>query len=354
MQTKNRKRKLILKKWVRIVIVCILFFFASVVAYNIINGLSPKQNKSLYYSHKDYGKIDYKVYLKQNNFFEEEYLPKGKQYTSELIDYIDINFNYLYSGSKLTNIEYEYNINGEIIGEYENSTDSKSEIWNKKYVILENQKGKKYNSMFFNINKDLKLDYLKYNNEANNFKNQLKLAIDAKLIVKFNVTYTATIKDSDKKVRGSDTLELSIPLSKSTMNITTKELKEDTKNLYDEELVPRNMKKVYINSVLLIIIIVISILLKDKLIINKKTYYTRIYNKILKSYADIIVEVSTKPNLENLEILDIKNFDDLVDTEEELKSPILLYEVKKQKESWFIIINNKYAYRYILNSEDIN
>ena len=90
MQTKNRKRKLILKKWVRIVIVCILFFFASVSAYNIINGLSPKQN----------------------NFFEEEYLPKGKQYTSELIDYIDINFNYLYSGSKLTNIEYEYNING--------------------------------------------------------------------------------------------------------------------------------------------------------------------------------------------------------------------------------------------------
>ena len=41
--------------------------------------------------------------------------------------------------------------------------------------------------MFFNINKDLKLDYLKYNNEANNFKNQLKLAIDAKLLVKFNV-----------------------------------------------------------------------------------------------------------------------------------------------------------------------
>ena len=47
-------------------------------------------------------------------------MPKGRQYTTELIDYIDINFNYLYSGSKLTDIEYEYNISGEIIGEYEN------------------------------------------------------------------------------------------------------------------------------------------------------------------------------------------------------------------------------------------
>ena len=102
----------------------------------------------------------------------------------------------------------------------------------------------------------------------------------------------------------------------------------------------------------MIILLIISISNKDRLIINKKTYYTKNYNKIIKNYSDIIVEVSTQPNLENLEILEIKNFDDLVDTEEELKSPILLYEIKKQKESWFIIIHNKYAYRYILNCED--
>ena len=352
MQTKNRKKKLVLKRWVRIVVVCVLFFLASIFLYNIVEGLCPKQKKNLYYSYKNYGSTDYKVYLKENNFFEEKFLPKGRQYTTELIDYIDINFNYLYSGSKLTDIEYEYNISGEIIGEYESNTDSKSEIWNKKYVILENQNGKKYDSIFFDVNKNLKLDYSKYNNEANNFKNQFKLAIDAKLLVKFNVKYTATIRNSDKKVRGVETIELSIPLSKTTMNITTKEIKGDSKNLYDEELVPKNMNRVYINSILLIIILIISISNKDRLIINKKTYYTKNYNKIIKNYSDIIVEVSTQPNLENLEILEIKNFDDLVDTEEELKSPILLYEVKKQKESWFVIIHNKYAYRYILNCED--
>ena len=352
MQTKNRKKKLVLKRWVRIVVVCVLFFLASIFLYNIVEGLCPKQKKNLYYSYKNYGSTDYKVYLKENNFFEEKFLPKGRQYTTELIDYIDINFNYLYSGSKLTDIEYEYNISGEIIGEYESNTDSKSEIWNKKYVILENQKGKKYDSIFFDVNKNLKLDYSKYNNEANNFKNQFKLAIDAKLLVKFNVKYTATIRDTDKKVRGVETIELSIPLSKTTMNITTKEIKGDSKNLYDEELVPKNMNRVYINSILLIILLIISISNKDRLIINKKTYYTKNYNKIIKNYSDIIVEVSTQPNLENLEILEIKNFDDLVDTEEELKSPILLYEIKKQKESWFIIIHNKYAYRYILDCED--
>ena len=342
MQTKNRKKKLVLKRWVRIVVVCVLFFLASIFLYNIVEGLCPKQKKNLYYSYKNYGSTDYKVYLKENNFFEEKFLPKGRQYTTELIDYIDINFNYLYSGSKLTDIEYEYNISGEIIGEYESNTDSKSEIWNKKYVILENQKGKKYDSIFFDVNKNLKLDYSKYN--SSNY--------DIGMPMWYFFVIDLTIRNTDKKVRGVETIELSIPLSKTTMNITTKEIKGDSKNLYDEELVPKNMNRVYINSILLIIILIISISNKDRLIINKKTYYTKNYNKIIKNYSDIIVEVSTQPNLENLEILEIKNFDDLVDTEEELKSPILLYEVKKQKESWFIIIHNKYAYRYILNCED--
>lgn len=351
MQKKDRKKR-VLKKWVRILIVSILFFFASLSFYNIVDGLSPKQEKKLYYSDKSVGSIDYKVYLKENNFYDEKFLPKDKQYPTELIDYIDIDFNYLFSGSKLTNIEYEYNIIGEIIGEYETNDDSKSQIWNKKYVILEKQKGSKYDSMYFNIKQNLKLDYSKYNKEANNYKNQFKLAIDAKLLVKLNISYTVTEDDFQNPVKGVENLELVIPLSKTTMNITTNEIKENKKNLYDEELVSKNLEKVYINSIILIIILVISISNKDKLIINRNTYYTKSYNKLLKGYSDIIVEVSTKPDLSNLNVFEIKKFEDLVDTEEELKSPILLYEVSKHKECWFIVIHDKYAYRYILYGEE--
>lgn len=349
MQTKNKEKKLVLKKWVRILIVSILFFFASISLYNITMGLCPKQKKTLYYSHKELGSIDYKVYLKENSFFKERYLSKGKQYTTELIDYIDIDFNYLYMGSKITDFEYEYNIKGKIIGEYESSDDEKSEIWNKEYVILEEQKGKKYNSMFFNVKQNLKLDYSKYNEEAINFKNQFKLAIDAKLLVKLNIIYMATIDGTNRKIKNVDSIELSIPLSRTTMNITENELKGQQNNLYDEEIVPKNMNKVYVWSLILLIVIIISLFNKDKLILNEKTYYIKIYKKLLKNYSDIIVEVEKMPNLENLDILEIKKFDDLVDAEEELKSPILLYEVSKNKECWFIIINDKYAYRYILN-----
>ena len=38
--------------------------------------------------------IDYKVYLKKNNFFETDYLDEGVTYISSLIDYIDVDFKY--------------------------------------------------------------------------------------------------------------------------------------------------------------------------------------------------------------------------------------------------------------------
>ena len=38
----------------------------------------------------------------------------------------------------------------------------------------------------------------------------------------------------------------------------------------------------------------------------------------------------------------------MVDIEEEIKSPILFYEIKKGSESIFTIVNGSYIYRYML------
>ena len=38
----------------------------------------------------------------------------------------------------------------------------------------------------------------------------------------------------------------------------------------------------------------------------------------------------------------------MVDIEEEIKSPIIYYEVERNNESWFIIVTDKYVYKYTL------
>lgn len=352
MQNNMKKRKLVLKKWVRVFIASALFFFACLSLFLILTGLFPKQDNTPYYSYNIKRNIDYKVYLKENNFFEEEYLGKGKQYTSELIDYIDIDLNYLFNGSAVTNMNYDYDVTATIIGEYENTSSGKSELWTKKYRLLETQNKRLYDTTLFDINQNLKIDYADYSKVVNSFKKQFKLAIDAYLNVKLNISYKGTIQKNKQEVKGTDKLEINIPLSKATMNIETKYDEESNKNLIPTISQLRNMNKVYTGVVILIITGVMLFASYDKIFISEKTYYIKVLNKILKAYGDIIVEVSNTMNFEGLEMLEIKNFDDMIDIEEELKSPILMYETKEGMECYFIVVNDKYAYVYVLSDDN--
>ena len=72
--------------------------------------------------------------------------------------------------------------------------------------------------------------------------------------------------------------------------------------------------------------------------------------RILKGYGDVIAEVTTKPDLRGLKIIEVKDFEDLVNIEEELRVPILFYELIHESESWFIITTSTQAYRYVLKS----
>ena len=57
-------------------------------------------------------------------------------------------------------------------------------------------------------------------------------------------------------------------------------------------------------------------------------------NKLLKTYSEILVEVEELPELdENITLIDVTNFDDMIDLEEELKSPIMYEETIKGEQS---------------------
>ena len=66
-------------------------------------------------SYKENGNIDYKVYLKQNDFYDNDYLDKDMVYVASLINNVDTTVNYKLDLDKESNINYEYEIVGEII-----------------------------------------------------------------------------------------------------------------------------------------------------------------------------------------------------------------------------------------------
>lgn len=350
MKNKIKKRRLILKKWVRVTIISILLLLLCISLYLVITGLFPNINKVPYYNYNVKRNIDYKVYLKENNFFKDNYVEKDKQYTSDLIDYINVDLSYLFNGSAITNMNYDYDITATIIGEYENSNNGKEELLKKEYKLLETQNKSLYDTQEFDINQNLKIKYDDYRKVVDDFNNQFDLSMDAYLNIKLNIKYNGLILKNKYEVNGKDKLELNIPLTKQIIKIETKYDKETNKNLTPTINEQKNMNKIYTGIIISIIAISLMLVLHDKIFISKKTYYTKMLNKILKNYSQIIVEISNPINYDELEILDIKNFDDMIDANQELKTPILLYEVEEGKESHFVVVNDKYAYRFILNN----
>ena len=66
--------------------------------------------------------VNYKVYLKDNNFYETQYLEDGMAYVASLIDKIHINYDYSLTSSIKSNIDVDYKIVAKlIIGSQNNS-----------------------------------------------------------------------------------------------------------------------------------------------------------------------------------------------------------------------------------------
>ena len=83
-----------------------------------------KRSEKHYVTYDETSNIEYKVYLKENNFFEDNYLDANKQYIASLIDYIDSNFIYKLSlDEKDVEYKYSYRIEAVVDVKEKNSND---------------------------------------------------------------------------------------------------------------------------------------------------------------------------------------------------------------------------------------
>ena len=70
-----------------------------------IETTKEKASQSIVYTENS--EVDYRVYLKDNDFFQKGYLEKDNQYIASLIDYIKVDFEYLLE-SEEKNVDYNY------------------------------------------------------------------------------------------------------------------------------------------------------------------------------------------------------------------------------------------------------
>lgn len=296
--------------------------------------------------------IDYKVYLKENNYFDKPYLEKDKVYITSLIDYIDIDFSYDMDLDSKRNGKYIYSITG-IMSANVSNTDK--DYWQKTYKLLDSKEVNYEDLDKINFLENIKIDYQFYNNLLIQFKEEFKLAIDGVFKVILNVeNYVQS--NTEYELKNQTTTSLEIPLTKATIEVPIEinEVKKTDQLVGDLIYSERFIYKVFKGLSILLLINGLILLGYGVYLIVKNIEKISNYNKelkrILKTYDGIIVNVSFLPNYDNLNLIDVSSFTELLDAHGEIRQPISCYKTKKQ--ATFILINGNIVWRYVLKDNE--
>ena len=297
--------------------------------------------------------LDYKVYLKENNFYDTNYLGKNKVYIANLIDNIEVNFRYNYYIEEPTNVDFNYSIVAKLT--IDDGT-SKNNYFEKEYELLSNKRYELKSGKNYNLDEKVKIDYAYYNGLANSFKQQYGVDTTSNLTVYLKVNKKTDIENSQNNYENS-TMYVKIPLSEKAINIELNYQDINNSNYIIQETDSKVDNIIFgILATLTFIaalVFAIQIIRLLTLLRGKKSIYDKYVEKILNEYDRLIVENGTGPNLNDCKVIKISKFEELLDVRDNLKLPIMYYVVTKHTKCCFYIKHNDDLYLLTIKAVDL-
>ena len=345
----NKKNKKINIKLILCFILFVIFFSVCLFfASKTVDRINP-----IPISYSQSGNINYKVYLNKNDFYTEKYLDMNKSYVASLINYVDVDFDYAFNIGTKIDMDFDYRIIGELVIENSKGTGRYLE---KEYVLQDTKTKKIINEMKSNIKENIKIDYAYYNSLANSFKSTYGVDINSYLDVYLDVN-PKTSENSLYKINDNSKVMLRIPLSEKAVEIKINASNQNSvKQIMSEKEVVFNQKYLILEIIFLIPSCILIIIIVKKLVIILDIYtpYDKYTKKTLKEYDRLIVETNTVFDKKGYNIINVKNFIELLDARDNLNLPILYYNTVPHHEGIFYIINNKDVYLLTIDDEYIN
>ena len=336
-----KRRKFIIK--------LIILFIASILFFKF----GFKECKNITYSYKENNSIDYKVFLKKNNFFETKYLEKNKTYITSLIDYIDTDFVYNIIFNEKVSGELNYKLIAEIKADKNNN--DIGNYWTRKYDLTKEEKNEIKNQNSHAIRLSQKIEYNKNNEILNSFIEEYGLQAESSLKIYLQVTGAVKVDNTNENMDINSEISLTVPLSKLAIegkietNNNNKQ-KEIIKKEQDKEPIKKLFKVLFAISVIMFVCNFIQYVV---FLITKNNHlnYRDMLKKLNNDYEEIITRVKSM-NVNDFAVIEVETFDDIINVYNSVREPInFLYG---DEESRFFIIKGNSCYMYKISKKDIN
>ena len=301
-----------------------------------------RMNQTYYIEYTEGGSVDYKVHLKENSFFDKDYVGAGQSYVASLIDNINASFKYkLQIDDANVSFDYIYWVEAQLIVANKDSGDS---IYEPVYELLPKTKAsvKDKDSLSMGVNIDI--DYNRFNKIANDFVNTYGLKnATSTLVVTMHTDVLSTCDEFENKSNENVYFtSINIPLTEENFSIfTTSSTPTDSKVLACNGGVSQ---KVFF--ILSIVFAVLAVLQTAALIAfvyltkNEDVNYTNKVRKILSSYRSFIQQIDGQFDVTGYQVVPVKTFKEMLNIRDTIQSPILMFENVDQTVTEFVIPTN--------------
>lgn len=332
----------------------ILMVFTLILSLGMIYyALNNTNKESISYTQN--GNVDYKVCLKENNFYSQNCLDKNMSYVSSLIKNVGLTFNYDLNTSEQLNVKTEYEVTAKLVI---SNAENTSKYFEQKYILQDKtSEGITQINNEYKISKNIDIDYDYYNTIASTFKSQYGVETNSYIEVSFQVFHTNK-ENEDIRVPSPSPVILNIPLSQKSININMTASgvnKQETQNIESSIFTLNNIICLFIGIIALIICLISSLKIAKMLTLikEKKNNYDKFIEKILREYDRLIVETSTLPKFNKYFLTKVNSFGELIDVRDNLRLPIMYYEVAKHQKCHLYIIDNKNLYLLTVKAVDM-
>ena len=345
LQHQNRRRKHKIKLAVESIVIIIISII-TIVSYFYLS-------KNEYNKYTEKAKVDYKVNLKENEFYEDDYLDEKNTIIASLIKDLEVEFKYNLNLEQDQDYTYSYKILAKTSVK-ESSRDNTIYETTQELLSKEVQES---NAKDLEIAEKVTIDYNEYNEKINKFINVYKLDNTTSTLNLEMYVYVINKYDGEQINRDSKVMTLNIPLTTKTIDISiNSNVIKDEGNILSKKSEYDNLT--YMLGIGFVLLVIgVAILIKFiKYVLETRSaekMYEQELKRILFNYKSYIQKINNEIDYNNYKIIQINTFNEILEMRDTMQSPILMYTEENEDRTKFMIMKDGILYLNVLGAKEI-
>lgn len=333
------------------------FVFISVIFVGLVLGSFTNQINELYkeskFNIRENGYINYEIELKNNQYYTEDVLGMDRAYVPELVDKINLNFNYNFYSEEYVDIKFDNIIKYDfiVLDDKTNAVLYESTTTEAKTHKLLKDKSIKYVD-------NVVIDYNKFKEKFDNLVLYYGNDITGYLNVSNTIDKNSEMDVLDGYLNSDRVYSVRIPVTNKVFSINLEDESKikNTIEVYSESKLNKANALLIVTTIILCALFVGVFLIFVKLISllgSKTSKYDKYVNGLLREYDSVIVETMVYPSDPELNKISVKSFKEILDAHDLVKKPIMYYNVVNHMKCIFYVLDNKNLYVYTVKEVDI-